>query len=121
MGHAVDHAHRQPEEQENRDHIQEPLAHFREGRKGGNDPLMIGSQLAQVHAQPGDQPVQNQFQKRDQQHELDRVLEQQRLVAQLSGDALDGGCSCGHAYLLSLYYVCAAVTARRSSALARAM
>jgi hypothetical protein len=51
---------------------------------------MIGGELAQVHAEPGDQPVQDQLEEGDQEHKLDRVLEQQRLIAQLSGDAFDG-------------------------------
>jgi hypothetical protein len=57
---------------------------------------MIGGQLAQVHAEPGHQPVEDQLEEGDQQHELDGVLEEERLIAQLSGDAFDGGCSCRH-------------------------
>jgi hypothetical protein len=43
-----------------------------------------------MHPQAGHQPIENQLQKRDQQDELDRVLEQERLIAQLSRDPFDG-------------------------------
>jgi hypothetical protein len=58
---------------------------------------MIHGQLAEVHAEPRDEPVQDQLQEGDQQHELDRVLKEERLIAQLSGDAFNGCCGCRHA------------------------
>src|SRR5262245_25010393 len=98
---------------------------------------MIRGQLAQMHAESGHQTIEDQLKEGHQQHELDRVLKEERLIAQFPGDSFNGRCSGRHECSnsqkimptgkkigqrsLAVLYDRAAVTARRSSALARAM
>ena len=94
----VGHADRQTQEQQNGHDIEQPLADFRQCREGGDDPLMVHRQLAEMHAQPGHQTIQDQLQERDQQHELDRVLKEERLIAELPCDPLHGRSWFHHVY-----------------------
>src|SRR5262245_30750845 len=49
---------------------------------------MIGSQFTQMHAQARHEPVEDQFEKRHQQHQFDGVLKEERLLAHLSRNPL---------------------------------